>query len=203
MPERLPLVLASTSPRRRELIAELGVEWIAAAPPDREWLPHQLPDHTPIELAAANALQKARDVAPSYPDHWCLGADTIVVIDGDVLNKPGDLQEAAVMLTRLAGRSHQVITATALHRSSPEPHEMETQTISTVHFHELSSSQIADYLRQVHVLDKAGAYAAQEKADLIIKKIEGSYSNVVGLPLEDLAGLLTALDPPLKSKSQI
>ena len=180
------LVLASGSPRRRELLREAGYEFEIVAPPFDEvshgWL-------TIRELTIWNAARKAAVVSGISRDAIVLAADTMVAIDGEVLGKPRDLEDAARILRRLSGRAHEVWTAVrivdATSRKSRSFHEM-----SRVHFRSLDGRAIQNYLAKIDPLDKAGAYAAQGDGKAIIEKIEGSYSNVVGLPMEKTARVL-------------
>jgi septum formation protein len=179
-------VLASASPRRRQLLKKAGYEFEIVSPPGDEvshgWL-------TIRELTIWNATRKAQRVSKSLPEAVVLAADTLVTIDACVLGKPVDLADAAKILRRLSGRVHEVWTAVCichLARGKSESfHE-----ISRVHFRELSDRAIRDYLAKVNPLDKAGAYAAQGHGTEIIERIEGSYSNVVGLPMEKTAPAL-------------
>ena len=124
-------------------------------------------------------------VAKKHPDALVLGADTLVFLDGEIMGKPASLGEAERMLTRLQGRTHQVVTGISLIHL--RAHREKIFAVSTdVTFHPLDARQIRDYLVRVNPLDKAGAYAIQEHGDLIVAEISGSYSNVVGLPLERL-----------------
>ncbi len=175
-----PLILASQSPRRVQLLRELVAEFDVAPSYATE-----LHDLTlgPRRLCEVNAERKALSVAERYPDHLVLGADTLVFLDGDGLAKPADLAEAKSMLRRLSGRVHEVVTGVCLvHRAAAKLRLLADTTY--VKFRDLSDDDIAEYLRRVHVLDKAGAYAVQEHGELIIERVEGSFSNVVGLPVE-------------------
>ncbi|PTY01415.1 septum formation protein Maf [Verrucomicrobia bacterium LW23] len=197
-----PLILASTSPRRRELIRELGLPHVAHSVDVLELTQETAPALAPGELALVNAMRKAAAVA-ALPEHAegrqvVLGADTIVVLEGRILGKPRDLTEAAHFLQMLGGKTHAVMSAVALH--VPEPPRLPPGAgrarfltlveTTAVTFRPLSQEVIAEYLREVPVLDKAGAYALQQRADLILDRIEGSASNVIGLPMEGLRGLL-------------
>jgi septum formation protein len=173
-------LLASASPRRRQLLSDAGFEFEIASPRVEEvshgWL-------TIRELTMWNAARKAAVAFDISPDAVVLAADTLVTIDGDVLGKPADLDEAVRMLQRLSGRSHEVWTGVrindAAHGRSRSFHEM-----SRVHFRKLDDRAIRNYLAKIDPLDKAGAYAAQGHGTEIINRIDGSYSNVVGLPME-------------------
>jgi septum formation protein len=139
----------------------------------------------PAELTEHNARLKAAAVAARHPGALVLGADTLVYLDGEPLGKPATLAEAQAMLGRLAGRTHVVCTGVCL--AGPESGRLDCFHDETrVTFRALDASAISDYLAKVHVLDKAGGYAAQEHGELIIASIDGSLSNVVGLPLEVL-----------------
>ena len=138
---------------------------------------------SPRELCQLNAHRKARAVAKKIPDALVLGADTLVFLDGEIMGKPRDLADAKRMLARLQGRTHQVVTGVGLIHL--RGHRERLFAVSTdVTFRPLSAEQIGDYLSKMNPLDKAGAYAIQEHGDLIVSKISGSFSNVVGLPVE-------------------
>jgi septum formation protein len=174
-------VLASGSPRRRELLKKAGYDFEIVSPPDDEVSHACL---TIRELTICNAARKAQRVSNALPAAVVLAADTLVTIDGAVLGKPLDLHDAVRMLQRLSGRTHEVWTAVSLrHAGRGKSHSF--HETSRVHFRELSERAIRDYLAKVNPLDKAGAYAAQGHGTEIIEKIEGSYSNVVGLPMEE------------------
>jgi septum formation protein len=181
-------VLASGSPRRRQLLEEAGYQFEAISPPVEEvshdWL-------TIRELTVCNATRKASFVAQILPSAIVLGADTLVSIDDHVLGKPADLKDAAQILRRLSGRSHAVWTAVCIcHSASGKSQSF--CAVSRVEFRDLTDRAIENYLEKVNPLDKAGAYAAQGYGKEIIKRIEGSYSNVVGLPMETTARMLRA-----------
>jgi len=184
-----PFILASTSPRRAELLRSLVLDFkVVPSAAEELWHEHL----SPLELCQLNAHRKARAVAEKIPDAWVLGADTLVFLDGEPLGKPGDLAEARLMLSRLQGRTHQVVTGVSLiHRRALR--ERLFAVCTDVVFHPLNASQIGDYLSRINPLDKAGGYALQEHGERIVSHIEGSYSNVVGLPLERLRAELTFL----------
>ena len=146
---------------------------------------------SPLEICQLNAHRKARAVAKKIPDALVLGADTLVFLDNEILGKPRSLADARRMLARLQGRHHQVVTGVCLmHLRS---HRERIFAASTdVLFHPLNARQIRDYLAAIQPLDKAGAYAIQYSGELIISEISGSYSNVVGLPVEQLREELAA-----------
>lgn len=182
-----PFILASASPRRRELLAELGVRFDVVAAAVVE---HEDPLLDPRIMVARNAALKADWVAERNSAAWVLGADTTVFVDGRALNKPADLAEARVMLRRLSGRAHTVFTGVALRHVKLGVKE-DFGAASEVVFHPLTDAIIEDYLGRVHVLDKAGAYAIQEHAGLLVAEQRGSLSNIIGLPQEEVRELLT------------
>jgi septum formation protein len=181
------LILASASPRRKELLASLGLpfEVIPA-----EVTEHEAPDADPREMVRHNAALKAAWVAARHPDATVIGADTTVFIDRTVLNKPRDDAEARAMLRMLSGRTHTVFTGLAVCRQR-DGLRLETGVASEVTFKVLDDPVIAEYLRRVHTLDKAGGYAIQEHGDLIVAGYTGSRTNIVGLPVEEMKQLLT------------
>ncbi len=132
-----------------------------------------------------NAWRKAWIVAQTHPDALVLGADTVVCLGRAILGKPATLAEAHRMLTRLQGRTHQVVTGVCLIHLRTQ--RLKTFAVSTaVTFRRLGAAQIRDYLKRINPLDKAGAYAIQEHGDHIVKTVQGSLTNVIGLPLERL-----------------
>jgi septum formation protein len=186
-PPRPPLILASASPRRRELLARLGVPFAVAIAEVTEF---EEADADPQSLVAHNAALKADWVAARNPEAVVLGADTTVFLDGCVLNKPRDLPEARVMLGRLAGRTHTVYTGLAL-RGIHAGLARDTRVASEVTFRPLVPAAIEAYLARVNVLDKAGAYSIQEHSELIVAGYRGSFTNIMGLPLETTKQILT------------
>jgi septum formation protein len=181
------LILASASPRRRELLSGLGVEFEVMP---AEIAEHEASDSDPRKMVRHNAALKADWVAARRPDALVLGADTTVCIDRIVLNKPGDLAEARGMLRRLSGRTHTVYTGLALRRHCDRL-ALEAEAASEVTFKPLNEAAIDRYFSLVDPLDKAGAYAIQEETDLIIAGWRGSYTNIVGLPIEETKQILT------------
>ena len=181
------LILASASPRRRELLSQLGVTFgVVAAPVDE----HEEVSTDPRVMVAHNAALKADWVAAREPDAFVLGADTTVAIDGAALNKPRDLADARAMLRRLSARTHRVFTGLALRRGR-DGLRLDESVVSEVTFRALDEAAISAYLAQVNPLDKAGGYAIQERGDLIVAGHTGSYSNIIGLPLETTKQILT------------
>lgn len=177
------LVLASASPRRRELLERMGLRFRihpAAVEEDND------PNDGPAMMVASNAALKASFVSELEPDALVLGSDTTVALDAEVLNKPRDLDEARRMLHRLAGRSHQVYTAVALSWKEGVFEEVFVES-SAVRFKDFDDAVIDRYFEEVNPLDKAGAYGIQQARDLIIESVEGSVENVMGLPIQRLA----------------
>ena len=185
---RLPVILASASPRRAALLRQLGLEFIVLPGHPEEIQPEHLSPH---EIAQINAYRKARTVAKHHPDALVLGADTLVCLGRALFGKPATLAEARQMLAQLQGRTHQVVTGVCLLHL--RAHRQRLFAVGTaVTFRQLHAGQIRRYLARVNPLDKAGAYAIQEEGDLIVKQIHGSFTNVVGLPLERLREELDA-----------
>src|SRR5690349_17467792 len=180
---KLPaLILASASPRRSELLRQLDLQFKVVVSEVPE-IHHD--DLTALEVSRINAYRKARAVAKKFPDSLVLGADTLVYLDATLFGKPASLEQAYEMLQRLQGQTHQVVTAICLLHLRERRQKVFTET-TLVTFRALDAVGIRRYLNRVNPLDKAGAYAIQEEGDLIVEKIAGSYTNVVGLPLEKL-----------------
>jgi septum formation protein len=179
---KAPLILASASPRRRELLGQLGREFKIVPSSAAEIQPSQL---SPGEIARANAFRKAMAVALKNPEALVIGMDTVVALGNEVFGKPVDLEDAHRMLSRLQNRLHTVVTGVCLIHIQTR-RRMVFAELTDVRFRALSEAQIRQYHAQVNPLDKAGAYGIQEKGELIVESISGSFSNVVGLPLERL-----------------
>lgn len=175
------LILASQSPRRRDLLRREGVDFTVITCDTEEVNDAALP---PERLCAANAQAKAAAVAATHPDDTVIGADTLVFIDGRPLGKPADHADAVRMLTELQGRTHCVCTAVAVFMPGGERRDFSVKSYVT--FRPMSRADIDRYLQEVYVLDKAGAYAMQEKSELIVEKVEGDVDNVIGLPVRQL-----------------
>ena len=179
----LRLILASTSPRRADLLRESGISFHVERPEVEEWAAADFPEVSPGDLARVNARRKAKAVAERHPDKPVLAADTLVVCESRVLGKPADEKMAEQMLGWLSGRTHEVITATVL--ILPGGKKTREAVVRTrVKFRNLGLEDVRSYLRDVEVLDKAGAYALQDGGDRIVEQVEGSRSNVIGLPME-------------------
>ena len=182
-----PLILASASPRRRTLLREHGYTFSVEPAEVAESAPAHL---TPGEITLRNARAKAHAVARKHPEALVLGVDTEVVFEGEVLGKPADMDAAFAMVKRLNGRAHAVYSGVCLcHRQGGR--DAGFVEISRVHFRRLSDAQIRAYHARIGPLDKAGAYAAQEDRGELIERVEGSFTNVIGLPMEALAAALT------------
>jgi septum formation protein len=194
------LILASSSPRRQELLREVGISFQVHAANINE---DQMPGEPPINYALRLAREKAEAVAAKYPQSYVLGADTIVVLNGEVLGKPKDQQDAERMLRLLSGHSHEVTTAVSLIvPSTVFPSTVpsgkvaqgtlaETRASTTkVYFREIAEPDIQQYVAGGEPMDKAGAYAIQGGASRWTDRIEGEFSNVVGLPLSLVTEML-------------
>ncbi|NBQ57766.1 MAG: septum formation protein Maf [Opitutaceae bacterium] len=181
------LILASASPRRRELLAQLGVSFTVVTALVTE---HEDPATDPRVMVAHNAALKADWVAGRHPEALVLGADTTVFLEGAALNKPADAAEAREMLRRLSGRTHTVFTGLAL-RCLSDGLRIDDGESSEVTFKSFRDDVIEAYLSRVHTLDKAGGYGIQDHPDLIIERYQGSLSNIIGLPLETTKQILT------------
>ncbi|HEX9405666.1 MAG TPA: Maf family protein [Thermoanaerobaculia bacterium] len=188
-----PIILASSSPRRRELLASIGLEFDVA--------PSHIPEErregeAPEEYVARLSREKARAIAQKYPERWIIAADTTVALDDIVLEKPVDADDAKRMLATIAGKTHIVYTGVTLTRENP--HSIDTHVAtSEVRMLPLTAHDIDWYVATGEPLDKAGAYAAQGAGGMFIESIHGSYTNVVGLPLALLFQMLrkAGIDP--------
>lgn len=190
------MILASQSPRRIELMREAGFD-IAVVPADIDETP--LPDESPLELverlacAKAQAIARAQKIAATHDkqDEVIVAADTIVAIDGEKLGKPRNEKDAQAMLRRLSGRTHQVATGVCIIRGNACESFTE---VTDVTFYELSASEIEGYVASEEPMDKAGAYGIQGVGGrMLVKKIDGDFYNVVGLPIARVVRELHAL----------
>lgn len=181
-----PLILASASPRRRRLLLEHGYNFRVAPTNVAEIAPPHL---SPGEITLFNARAKAHAIARSQPRSLVLGVDTLVAFEGEVLGKPANMDAAFAMAKRLNGRTHDVFSGVWL-RHERSGRERGFIDVTRVHFRQLTNAQLRAYLARIGPLDKAGAYAAQEDRGELIESIEGSFSNVIGLPMEALARAL-------------
>ncbi len=190
----MKLILASASPRRRELLEMLHVKNLEIHPAKGEEKPH--PELTPDALVKELASCKAAEVAAAWasPEDIVIGADTVVVLDGRVLGKPKNEADAAAMLRALSGRTHTVYTGVAVERGGERRLHAER---TDVRFRALTDAEIAAYIATGEPMDKAGAYGAQGYASLFVEHLDGDFFNVMGLPLCALGKLLKELDVSL------
>lgn len=179
------LILASGSPRRKQLLAQAHIDFEVIAPNVDETNPEGMAGE---EVPEFLAKKKANAVAENYPNRDILAADTIVLLEDEIIGKPEDLNAAKAMLIRLSGKKHRVVTGVCLLQNGKE-HSFSTTT--EVYFRELSKAQIELYVEQYRPLDKAGSYAIQEFIGIVgIEKIVGDYYNVMGLPVGQIVPLL-------------
>ena len=184
------IILASASPRRKQLLSEAGYQFDIAVSNADEY--DNLP---PKKLVETNARLKACAVAKDNPEKIVIGSDTTVAFDGRIFGKPKDTQEAFTMLKTLQGNTHSVYTAVCIVKNSAGNFKTFSGVQeSKVSFKKLTDDEIKNYLACVNVLDKAGAYAAQEYGELIIEKIDGDFDNVMGLPMRLVKKLLDTPD---------
>lgn len=177
------LILASTSPRRANLLRESGIAFQVIRPEVEEWTAEDFPEVAPGELVRANARRKAKAVLERNPGKPVLAADTLVICEGKIMGKPADEEMAKQMLGWLSGRIHEVITAAVLMMPGGKK-SREAVVRTRVKFRSLAEREVSDYVREVDVLDKAGAYALQDGGDRLVERVEGSRTNVIGLPME-------------------
>lgn len=182
------LILASASPRRRELLQQAGVIFTIIPSNTAEDI---RPGEAPEVYALRVAREKATDVATHQPGNWVLGADTIVVIDDTILGKPRDAADGFRMLRLLSDRTHRVMTAFVLFDPNGQAYANQIVT-SQVTFKPLADAQIQEYLATGEPFDKAGAYAVQGIGAALVEKVEGSYASIVGLPIDEVLRVLRA-----------
>lgn len=180
------LILASESPRRIELLRLMGLDF-EVMPSSIEEMPQK--GESPVEHVLGLSRQKANAISSRYPDVWILGADTIVVINGEMMGKPAHASEAREMLARLSGREHYVHTGFTIARKTADVLLGDVVT-SSVLFKNISEEEINWYVRTEEPYDKAGGYAVQGAGAMFIREIHGSYTNVIGLPLCEAVSLL-------------
>ena len=184
------LVLASASPRRSALLSQIGLTF-EVRPSDIVETPHNIHSNNPAsEVTQKLALLKAAAVAQHFDDALIIGADTLVSLDGELLGKPTDDADAFKMLTRLSGTCHEVVTGVALIDARTEREIVWSET-TRVYFRGLHSTEIAAYIASGEASDKAGAYGIQGRAAAFVRRIDGCYFNVVGLPLAILVERLS------------
>lgn len=185
------LILASGSPRRKDLLEGIGVRFeVIPSDVDETFLPFE----TPIEGVKRLSFEKAREVSQNYPGYWVIGADTVVVIGGRVLGKPLDEDEAKIMLSSLNGTTHEVYTGFSVVNSECMDKTVTDFCRSEVFIRPLSAQEIAEYVATGEPMDKAGSYAIQGLGAAIVQSVNGSYTNVVGLPLCEVARELKRLN---------
>lgn len=176
----MSIILASASPRRTEILELAHIKHIVIPSSCEEIIDETL---TPAETVQSLAIQKALDIYKQYPNDIVIGADTIVVIDNQILGKPKNEEEAIAMLSKLSNRTHKVITGVAIY-SKDEKIVFAEETLVT--FKELTKENILEYIHSENVYDKAGAYAIQGMSCRYIEKIDGDYYNVMGLPISSV-----------------
>ena len=188
------LILASTSPRRRQILKEHNIRFTLIKPyVDEKKIKCGIKSRDPRVTANIIAYEKAKSVLKKFKKGLILGADTIVVLGNEIIGKPASKKDAERILGKLSGSTHKVITSTAF-IDAETGKSLITYDESFVTFDRIGIKKIRQYIRDNHVLDKAGAYAIQEGADPFIRKIKGSYSNVVGLPIEKVKKILKMWD---------
>jgi septum formation protein len=187
VPELKPkIILASQSPRRRYLLERAGLRFSVIP---SEFDEASISAASPDDYVRSLAVEKARDVGRKHPDAWVIGADTVVVVEGRILGKPASIPEARDMLRKLSGRNHQVLTGYCICRMAEA--RLFADTIRTdVEFKTLSNDEIEWYVQTGEPFDKAGAYAIQGIGTFLVKRINGSYTNVVGLPVCEVIEIL-------------
>jgi septum formation protein len=189
----MKLILASASPRRAEILRNAGIQFeIRKTDVDESRIVGELPGDYVRRLALAKALSAATEYRDPLDETLILGADTVVVVDADILGKPASQDDARSMLRRLSGRIHEVHTGLALLRK-PGAEQRVVEEITRVHFAPLTDREIEDYIATGEPFDKAGAYGIQGMGGRYVTRIEGCYFNVMGLPLARLWSLLREL----------
>ncbi|HCE45463.1 MAG TPA: septum formation protein Maf [Lentisphaeria bacterium] len=176
---KAPLILASESPRRKEILSRLGFKFTAVHPRFEEIHEYLPPSLIPV----INACGKAGSVAEMHPSSIVIGADTIIEFEGGTLGKPGTISDAKNMLLRLSGKKHSVVTCVCMMKDDDRAKCVFCDSTDVV-FRKLTDPAADEYLSRVHTLDKAGAYAIQEHGDMIIEEVDGSIDNVIGFPSE-------------------
>ncbi len=184
------IILASSSPRRKELLQSVGIKFEVIAPLSDESLLH---NENPKDYALRLALEKAISVSQNLDgDFLVIGADTIVVVDDEILGKPLNEEDAGVMLSRISGREHHVLTAFSI--TKPKDTILHSQVVDTkVRVKTLEPEEIEGYIKTTEPMDKAGAYGIQGIGAFLVKGVYGSYTNVVGLPLVEVLEVLNKL----------
>ena len=192
------IILASGSPRRRELLAGLGWNFEVIPPQVDE---KKIDGEPPAELVKRLAEEKASSVASRFLGNWVLGADTVVALEGRILGKPNSEGEAAEMIAELSGRTHSVFTGVAL--IAPDGRKLINAEETRVTFRPLEKEDILAYIALGESMDKAGAYAIQERGTLLAERIDGCYFNVVGLPLFRVSQMFAEMGIALSEQWEI
>jgi septum formation protein len=188
------IILASTSPRRKDILKEFGIKFTVMAPDtDEEAVKKRIKSGNPYRIANAIAFEKAKSVACRVKSGIVLGSDTIVVLGDEILGKPSSVKDAERILGKLSGSTHSVVTSIAF-IDAETGKVLVTYDESRITFRKMSLPVIKKYIKETHVLDKAGAYAIQENSDPFVKKTAGSYYNIVGLPIEKVIRILKDWD---------
>ncbi len=184
------IVLASSSPRRKELLQSMGIEFEVIAPTsDESLLDGERPEDYALRLSSEKAVSVSKNLNGNV---LVIGADTIVVVDNEILGKPKDEEDAGVMLSKISGKTHHVLTAFSI--TKPEDEILHTHVVGTeVIVKTLEPQEIQGYIKTTEPMDKAGAYGIQGVGAFMIKGIRGSYTNVVGLPLVEVIEALKKL----------
>ncbi len=183
------IILASQSPRRKKLMEKLGIPFVIQTSKFTEFPPM---GDLPNAYSSRMALEKAITVGSQFPDHLVIGADTVVAVDDHIMGKPKNNEEAALMLSRLSNRWHEVWTGICVYNQKRDI-EVVKAIRSSVCFKKLSENDIEDYILTGEPMDKAGAYAIQEGGKGFVKEIQGSYHNIIGLPTLELSRILYEL----------
>lgn len=181
------MILASKSPRRIELMALAGFDFKSVPATGEENIPDGI---LPCDAVLMLSRQKAQEIAEKYPDETVIGADTVVALDNEIMGKPKNEQDAFDMLKKLSGKTHSVLTGVCV--ISPDKH-IHFYEKTEVEFYPLGDDEIWQYIASGEPMDKAGAYGIQEKGAMFVKRINGDFYNVVGLPVARLARELNAL----------
>lgn len=181
------IILASESPRRKEILTRLGIKFSVQRPSVHEISEYCCPSLVPV----INACLKAESVAMAFPSHIVIGADTVIEFEGRVLGKPETVSEAAEMLISMSGKKHLAVTSVCIRKIEGDVKCVFSDS-TEVEFRNFPASTVMEYIGRVNTLDKAGAYAVQECGDMLISNIRGSHDNVIGLPSEKL---VLALNP--------
>ena len=180
------VILASESPRRRELLGSICKEFDICSSDTAE-----MSEGADIFLLPElNAKLKAAAVAKQHPDDLVIGADTAIIFEGRFIGKPRDIEDAKELLSGFSGKKHFVVTGVAVIREGKNPVDISYREISEIKFKEIDANTIERYLKLVNVLDKAGAYAIQEHGDMIIDNYSGELENIIGLPLQKLSEII-------------